>query len=169
MICKKNIRESAACITISVVVVLAANAVLPGGLPIVGGWDTEKRIIKGNSGNGIADYVFEIRDVEAAKLIYDSGRVLFVDARSAELFSSGHIRGAVSIPMAHLDDEIESFISRYPTTTPIVAYCSGRTCNESHKLAQLLSKYGYENISVLIDGFDEWEKNDFPVKGGKPA
>lgn len=168
MSCKKNIKEGAAFITISFMVALAANAVLPGGIPLVGQWDVDRGVITADAGNDHVDYDIEIREVRVAKENFDSGKALFVDARPMEMFSEGHIPDAVSMPVGSFDAQIESFMSRYPETTYIVTYCSGRACMDSHELAQLLYAYGYETISVFIDGFDGWERNGFPVDEKQP-
>ena len=61
-------------------------------------------------------------------------------------------------------DWIKSFQKRYGRSQPIVTYCSGRTCGDSHRLAQLLFEHGFENVSVFIDGFPGWEAEGFPIE-----
>lgn len=45
--------------------------------------------------------------VEEAKAAYDSGQAVFVDVRSAEVYSEDHIPGALSIPLAELPDRLD--------------------------------------------------------------
>jgi 3-mercaptopyruvate sulfurtransferase SseA len=64
------------------------------------------------------------------------------------------------------EERLEAFLAKYPLSTRIVTYCSGRECEDSHELAQILLQFGYENVSVFIDGFPAWEKSGFPVEEG---
>lgn len=169
MIIKKILRECSVFISLSFIFALAANAVLPGGIPLVGQWDVEKGVVTADAENDAIDNDIEIDDVNAAKRIYDSGKAVFVDARPVEVFSEAHIQGAVSMPVGQFYEHIESFMSMYPEDTYIVVYCSGRACTDSHELAQLLIEIGYETIGVFIDGIDGWEKNGFPIDEKQPA
>ncbi len=105
----------------------------------------------------------EIDDVSHAKALYDTGNVLFVDARSFEDFNNGHVKNAVSLPIGHFDEQIDDFLERYDLDRPIITYCAGRTCEDSHHLARLLMERGYMNISVMIDGFPVWEAEGYPI------
>jgi rhodanese-related sulfurtransferase len=55
-------------------------------------------------------------------------------------------------------------MEQYPPEKAIVAYCSGRTCEDSHNLAQLLLAFGYTEIKVFIDGFTGWESEGYPIE-----
>jgi rhodanese-related sulfurtransferase len=41
---------------------------------------------------------------------------------------------------------------------PIVIYCSGGDCEDSHMLAQKLWGIQFNNIYVYKDGFPDWQK-----------
>ena len=92
-----------------------------------------------------------------AKEIFDKGKAVFVDARPLEDYNDGHIQGAISLPDNQFDMRIESFKQKYSPSQHIVTYCSGRTCNDSHKLTERLFENGFHNVSVFIDGFPGWE------------
>jgi rhodanese-related sulfurtransferase len=62
------------------------------------------------------------------------------------------------------DGQIESFLNHYLPDQPIVTYCSGRTCEDSQNLAQMLAAIGYSDISIFIDGFPAWETEGYPVE-----
>ena len=80
------------------------------------------------------------------------------------LYDTGHIPGAVSLPMGEFDMHIEAFMNRHSPEQPIVTYCSGRTCEDSHELAQLFLASGFLNVSVFIDGFPGWEAQGYPIE-----
>ena len=46
----------------------------------------------------------------------------------------------------------------------MITYCSGRTCEDSHNLARLLSEVGFTDVRVFIDGFPGWEAEGYPVE-----
>ena len=97
------------------------------------------------------------------KQIYDKRTAVFVDARSLENFKNGHIKGAESLPLDQFDNFIKAFKEKYPANTFIVTYCSGRTCNDSHRLEQLLFDHGYVNVSIFIDGYQGWKAEGYPI------
>lgn len=102
--------------------------------------------------------------------------VLILDARSAEQFAAGHIRGAVNVPLPEFSDErLAEAIGR--PDRPILIYCNNNFRNDrppvmlkSGRLALNLSTfthlygYGYRNVRELNDVMDfddpkvEWVK-----------
>ena len=140
------------------------NHFSPAGIAFIGQWDTAQGVITANAKNGVVAGKIEIEEVIQAKQIYDSGDVLFVDARTREDFDEGHIPGATSLPVGQFDELIDSFLDQHDIEQPIVTYCSGRTCEDSHNLAQLLVDIGYSDVKVFIDGFPGWEAKGYPVE-----
>jgi len=120
--------------------------------------------VQANPGNRSQILKFEIDEVNLAKTVYDQGDALFMDARSKEDFDDGHIRGAISLPLGEFDDRINAFMERYPSDQPIITYCAGRTCEDSHRLAEKLMEFGYERVSIMIDGFPGWNERGYPVE-----
>jgi rhodanese-related sulfurtransferase len=160
----KVIKEMFFLLGIAIVSALAVNYFSPSGITLV-----DKR---GESPGGKAaknkSHVFsgelEIKDVRIAKQIYDSGKAVFVDARSPEDFAKGHIKGAESLPPGQFDELIGAFRKKYPADTFIITYCSGRTCNDSHRLEELLFDHGYVNVSIFIDGYQGWKGEGLPIE-----
>ena len=140
------------------------NYFSPGGIALVGQWETSAGVITAKAKNDAVSGKLEIEDVILAKQIFDSGNVLFVDARTREDYDNGHIPGAISLPIGQFDEQIDPFLDQFDIEQPIVAYCSGRTCEDSHNLAQLLIDFGYIDVRVFIDGYPGWEAEGFPVE-----
>jgi len=160
----KTIKEVSIIIGISAIVAFGVNYISPNGIALVGQWDISQGVVGATGKNQIIMDELEIDNVFYAKSLFDSGQVLFVDARSHEDFNDGHIKGAVSLPVGQYDDRIDAFSKLHHLERPIVTYCSGRTCEDSHHLAQLLMERGYLNISVMIDGFPGWEAEGYPIE-----
>ena len=148
----------------AVIAAFTVNYVSPNGIALFGQWDTSQGVITAKPKNDPVTDSFEIKDANTAKKIYDAGKAVFVDARSYEAFIDGHIKDAVSIPTGQFVEFIDHFKTKYPSTTPVITYCSGRECNDSHELAQYLIGEGYENVKVFIDGYPEWERKGYPVE-----
>jgi hypothetical protein len=55
-----------------------------------------------------------------AKAAYDSGLALFVDVRDAGSYASGHVKGAINVPLA----DIENRLSDLPGDRWIILYCT---------------------------------------------
>ena len=96
----------------------------------------------------------------------------FLDARRTTVYEAGHIAGARSFPIweSTVEDAIKKlFEEGYDVNAPLVVYCSGGDCEDSHMLSQKLHGYGFNNALVYADGFPDWEKRGLPVtKGAAP-
>lgn len=149
---------------ISGILALLYNAFSPNGIALVGEWDTANGVVSAVARNNPVVHDIEIGSVETAGEIFNAGTAVFVDARPADEFNDGHIQGAVSLPLASFDDEIERFFETYPFSTSIITYCSGRECQDSHELAQFLIEIGYTDVRVFIDGYPVWEEKGMPIE-----
>lgn len=164
MVFKKTAKEIIILLGLSVVLALTVNFISPRGIALIGQWDTAKGVITADPQMAEERKLQEIDSVAWAKEIYDKGHVLFVDARSQNNYEQGHIPGAVSLPLGQFDEMIESFLSKHALDQPMVTYCSGRTCEDSHHLARLLLEAGFTDVRVFIDGFPGWEAEGYPVE-----
>ena len=160
----KTIKEVSILIGVAATAALAFNFFSPQGIALIGQWDTSQGVVNARQKNDVIMDELEIEDVAYAKTLYDSGNVLFVDARSADDYADGHIKGAYSLPVGEFDARIDKFMDLFALDKPIVTYCSGRTCEDSHNLAQLLINRGYQNTTVMIDGFPGWEAEGYPIE-----
>jgi rhodanese-related sulfurtransferase len=98
--------------------------------------------------------------------------VLFLDARRSGVYRQGHIPGARSIAVweSDVDDKVKAlFAEGRDQSAPIVVYCSGGDCEDSHMLAEKLYFVGFDNVLVYKDGFPDWQTRGLPVHtGGEP-
>lgn len=113
----------------------------------------------------------EISGDDAAAL-HARGNVLFLDARRSSVYRDGHIPGARSIAVweADADDRVKAlFAEGRDQSAPIVVYCSGGDCEDSHMLAEKLYFVGFDNVLVYKDGFPDWQKRGLPIaRGDRP-
>ncbi|MBV8519390.1 MAG: rhodanese-like domain-containing protein [Acidobacteria bacterium] len=112
----------------------------------------------------------EIGGDEAA-LLHDKG-VLFLDARRSSVFADGHIPGARSYSVweSDIDEKVNALFNERSDpreqNLPIVVYCSGGVCEDSHMLAEKLWGIQFNNVYVYKDGFPDWQKRGLPVHTG---
>jgi len=88
-----------------------------------------------------------------------SNDVIVLDVRPEGEFSSGHIPGAISIPLSELRERLNEI----PQDYEVVAYCRGPYCVLSPEAIKLLRENGYD-ASRLEDGLPEWREAGFLVE-----
>ncbi|MGD2186649.1 MAG: rhodanese-like domain-containing protein [Desulfobacterales bacterium] len=164
MVYRKTVKEIIILLLVATALAMLVNFLSPRGIALVGQWDTSQGVITASPTGTEEERPEEIKSVARAKEIFDNGNVLFVDARSEDNYEDGHIPGAVSLPVGQFDELIESFLDRYSSNQPIVTYCSGRTCEDSHILAQFLAETGFTNVRIFIDGFPGWAAEGYPIE-----
>jgi rhodanese-related sulfurtransferase len=160
-------KELALLLLLAVITAFVVNFYSSKGIALTGDWDTAQGVITAKAKDNVVNHGLEIQDIRIAKEIYDGKEAIFVDARAYEDYKDGHIKGAVSMPINQLEERIVKFIANYPADTYIITYCSGRECDDSHELAQLLFEEGYTTISVFIDGYPAWEGKGYPIESVK--
>ena len=148
----------------AVVTALLVNHLSPRGIAWFGDWDAAQGVVTAKPKNDVVVHDREINDIRAVKAVFDKAAAVFVDARTAESFAEGHIKGAVSMPVAEMEQSLGGFMNRYPSQTHIITYCSGRSCDDSHILAESLMELGYTHVQVFVGGFVEWEKEGYPIE-----
>jgi len=98
--------------------------------------------------------------------------VLFLDARRTSVYEQGHIPGARSYSVweSDIEDKVRKLFDERSDPRqqllPIVIYCSGGDCEDSHMLAQKLWGIQFNNIYVYKDGFPDWQQHGAPVHTG---
>ena len=97
---------------------------------------------------------------------------LFLDARRTSVYEQGHIAGArpFSVWESDVDEKINKLFAERndpkDQDKPIVAYCSGGDCEDSHMLAQKLWGVQFNNVYVYKDGFPDWQKHGAAIHTG---
>ena len=124
--------------------------------------------------DGYRALIAEVRPYRLARLIdWDAFAaaagepdVLILDARSADQFAAGHIRGAVNVPLPEFSEERLAEVIGRPDR-PIIIYCNNNFRDDrppvmlkSLRLALNISTfthlygYGYRNVRELNDVMD---------------
>jgi rhodanese-related sulfurtransferase len=108
---------------------------------------------------------------DEAESLFREGRP-FLDARRSSVYADGHVAGARSFPVWESDiaERVKAFFEEgLDQNAPVVIYCSGGDCEDSHMLAEKLYMVGFNALYIDKDGFPGWTKRGLPVtKGVKP-
>lgn len=90
-----------------------------------------------------------------------AGRATVLDVRPRDEYRAGHIRGALSIPLA----ELRRRLAELPRNRDIVAYCRGPYCVMAVEAVRILRGHGLR-AARLEDGVLEWRARGFDVAVG---
>ncbi|MCL4434456.1 MAG: metalloregulator ArsR/SmtB family transcription factor [Actinobacteria bacterium] len=91
-----------------------------------------------------------------------SGEVVVLDVRPTEEYQAGHIPGAVSMPLEHLEAHLDDL----DPDVEVVAYCRGPLCLLAPQAVDVLQERGY-HARCLEDGMPEWRQAGLDVARGQ--
>ena len=117
----------------------------------------------------IANAGHENRDVttiaaDRLKLLLDAGeKFILVDLRPAQEFQLKRLAGSRSIPAS----ELEKRLGEIPKSGRVVIYAATPSNDIPDEVFQLFEDARYKNITVMLEGFQGWEKRKFPVETGR--
>ncbi|HVE72625.1 MAG TPA: rhodanese-like domain-containing protein [Thermoanaerobaculia bacterium] len=100
--------------------------------------------------------------IDDAVKLQKAGKAVFVDVRSNEQFSYGHIKGSLSLPGSQL-------IRRFNEVTPgktVITYCACTAEQSSGRAAADLMGHGVKNVFALKGGWTEWRDRGLPTAVG---
>ena len=93
----------------------------------------------------------KISATEAQTLLDTDPTALLIDVRTPEEYASGHIPGAILLPVSEINDRKDDLPA--DLDTPIIVYC--RSGNRSAQAAQALVELGYAKVYDL-GGIGNW-------------
>lgn len=94
--------------------------------------------------------------LEDARRIVETQSHIILDARSPADYMAGRLPGAFSLPHAQMSTYLPPIQSLLSPSQPIMAYCSGKECDESLLLVKDLIQMGFTNTSLFAGGMIEW-------------
>jgi rhodanese-related sulfurtransferase len=93
-----------------------------------------------------------------------AGDVVVIDVRPEPEFRSGHIPGAISVPIKDLAGRLKDL----PGDRTVVAYCRGQYCVFADEAVRTLHQHGLL-AARLEDGYPEWAAAGLAVEAGARA
>jgi rhodanese-related sulfurtransferase/predicted transcriptional regulator len=88
-----------------------------------------------------------------------AGDVVVLDVRPQPEYRAGHIPGAISIPIDHLQERL----NEVDNGGEVVAYCRGPYCVYADEAVRILAAQGRPAYR-LEDGFPEWALTGHPIE-----
>ena len=109
-------------------------------------------LFTGCGGNNMNENSYQQITQEEAKDMMDTQEVIVLDVREQDEFDSGHIPGAVLLPVGTIaEDTAAAVIDDLDTT--VLVYC--RSGNRSKTASQALADLGYTNV-YEFGGINDW-------------
>jgi rhodanese-related sulfurtransferase len=98
--------------------------------------------------------------ISEARAEIESGKAVMIDVREEPSYNSGHIKGALLIPL----NEVAARSNELPTDKTIILYCS---CPEEHSsvlAAQALKTKTISNTAALVGGYPAWKGAGYEIE-----
>jgi phage shock protein E len=113
--------------------------------------------LRGNPTSQVGEVSQLISPLDYKQEFGETSEHLLLDVRTAEEYTSGHIKNAINIPVESLPDLLDEL----PGDLPIVVYC--RSGNRSATAAQILVSAGYQPVYDL-GGIQTWLAYGYPIE-----
>jgi histidine triad (HIT) family protein len=97
--------------------------------------------------------------IDAFRKLLGRKSTYLIDARIPEKFADGHVQGAVNVDGNTVEANIPQILG-IPKDRVIVIYCDGGHCELSHRVADVMSRFGYGPILIYTGGWAEWTAQD---------
>ena len=109
-------------------------------------------LFTGCGGNSMNDSSYLQITQEAAKEMMDTQDVVILDVREQHEYDSGHIPGAVLLPVGTITKDTAAAVID-ESDTVVLVYC--RSGNRSKTASQALADLGYTNV-YEFGGINDW-------------
>ena len=106
----------------------------------------------GTASNASSEDGYQQISQEEAKEMMDTQDVIILDVREQDEYDSGHIPGAVLLPVDTIDEETAAEVIPEKDST-VMVYC--RSGNRSKTASSALAELGYTNI-YEFGGINTW-------------
>lgn len=98
---------------------------------------------------------------EEAEKLYREGKAVFIDVRSENSYSIGHIKGALSIP----GSQLAMRITEIPPKKKIITYCACHAEETAGLAVAILKAHNIKDAAALKGGWIEWRDSHLPIEG----
>ena len=143
------------------------NYFSPFGIALFGQWQTLKGVVNAVSKTNVLDSSVEINSPESVKQIVKEKLRIVLDVRPYDFYEMGHIPGALSFPLDDFDAVIGKLLKTAGLISPILVYCSGFECTDSHEFAENLKRLKFTDIKVYSGGFSQWQEMGYEIQKNK--
>ncbi len=96
---------------------------------------------------------------QQAVMLINRSDAIVVDVREKKEFESGHIVGAINIPLAKLDQRVTEL--KKHQKKPVIVVC--KLGQHSAEASKKIQKAGHEEVFKLSGGLTEWKAQSMPL------
>lgn len=94
----------------------------------------------------------------------NSGTAIIIDARDPNEYEAGHIPGSLNLSETQFIDTFQELGDSLPREIPLIVYCQGGDCDQSHAVLDQLSEFGFEMLMIYNEGWNEWKETGYPTE-----
>ncbi|MGB9738937.1 rhodanese-like domain-containing protein [Chloroflexus sp.] len=91
---------------------------------------------------------------------WQNGNVIFVDMRSGEAYTTGHLPGALSLASPDLNQQLAAL----PEDGLIITYGDASRPTAGQRGAQIFRDLGYGPVAALDGGIEAWQAANLPLE-----
>jgi rhodanese-related sulfurtransferase len=142
----------------SLVLAIIMNMMHPMGLPL---------LLTEVDRPGIPRWIwkqFRYADVRSGFDKVSTGPGTLVDVRDRDDYRKSHAAGAINLPYHGFEEHFSAFAKKVSNKEPLFIYCYGTQCGLSARVAKRLLVLGFENLTIIKQGFKGWEKSNLPIE-----
>lgn len=94
-----------------------------------------------------------------------NGTAIVIDARDPNEYEAGRVPGSVNLPESEFQTYFEEIGQGLPRAeVPLVVYCQGGLCDQSHIVLENLSELQFESLYLFQGGWEAWVERGFPTE-----
>lgn len=143
---------------LSVLTAFVYNIYSPDGIPMLGQWNPDQGTVRAVPMVQDSKNSLEITDSEWVEQIILTQKRIVIDVRTNESYNQGHIPGAINFPLVDFEINFQQMMKTISRDQPLLIYCSGAECTDSHAFADILTNMQFKDIKIFTKGFRGWEK-----------
>jgi len=95
------------------------------------------------------------------------GDITVLEALPESYWEAEHLPGAVAFPLDDIDGQAARLLP--DKGAAVAVYCSNDACNNSHIVAERLTKLGYRAVFRYTEGKQDWIEAGLPVESATPV
>lgn len=88
----------------------------------------------------------------------NNGTAVIIDARDPNEFEAGHIPGSLNLPETQFIETFQELGDSLPRDIPLIVYCQGGDCDQSHAVLEHLKEFGFELLLLYQEGWNGWKE-----------
>ena len=140
------------------------NHFSPFGIALFGQWQTSNGVVNAISKTDLVNASIEINNPEIIRRIIQEKKRIVLDVRPLEFYEEGHLPGALPFPLMEFDTVIGTLLEMTDQQSPLLIYCSGFECMDSHNFATNLENMRFTNVKVYPGGFRQWQEMGYDIE-----